>query len=86
MPIGLLKWCLEYAKASKRELGGVFRAVKDGFASVAKSDLTELLGRVYDFRNLYVAHQKEELRDVEQTRQAMREWISCLHRVWALHN
>jgi type III restriction enzyme len=86
MPIGLLKWCLEYARASKRELGGVFRAVKDGFAVVAKSDLTELLGRVYDFRNRYVAHQKEELRDAEQTRQAMREWISCLHRVWALHN
>lgn len=86
MPIGLLKWCMEYARASKRGLGGVFHAVKERFADVAKSDLTELLARVYDFRNQYVAHQKEELKDAEQTRKAMREWVSCLHRVWAIHH
>ena len=45
-----------------------------------------MIGRVYDFRNRYVAHQKEELTDVDLTRQALAEWSKCLCRVWALHH
>jgi len=86
MPIGLLKWCLEYARGTKRGLAGVFGAVRDGFAEASKTDLTEMVGRVYGFRNRYVAHQKEELTDIDLTRQALAEWATCLCRVWALHH
>jgi len=86
MPIGLFKWCLEYARGAKRELGGVFAVVRQGFAEVARTDLTELVGSVYGFRNQYVAHQKEELKDAEQTREAMHVWITCLHRIWTFHH
>ncbi len=86
MPIGLLKWCLEYARGAKKELGGVFAAVREGFGEASKTDLTEMIGRVYDFRNRFVAHQKEELTDAELTRHALAEWTTCLCRVWAIHH
>ena len=81
MPIGLLKWCLEYARGAKKELGGVFAAVREGFGEASKTDLTEMIGRVYDFRNRFVAHQKEELTDAELTRHALAEWTTCLCRI-----
>lgn len=86
MPIGLLRWCLEYARGATREIGGVFDAVRRGFAHIASSDLLEVVGRVYDFRNRFVAHQKDELTDADLTRHAIAEWCACLVRIWSVRN
>jgi type III restriction enzyme len=86
MPIGLLQWCLEYARQSTHEAAGIFGAVKEKFAQAAKTDLQETVGRIYDFRNQYVAHQDKELSDAEATRQALGEWTRGLYRIWRLHH
>jgi type III restriction enzyme len=82
MPMGLLKWCLDYAKNPKTPPGGIFSAVKAAFVDAAKTDLLDTVDRIYSFRNEYIAHQEKELVDREVTRQAMRDWISGLRRIW----
>ena len=82
MPMGLLRWCLEYAKSPRTPPGGIFIAVKAGFAGALKTDLPETIDKIYSFRNEYIAHQEKELVDQEQTRQAMADWISSFLRIW----
>jgi len=74
MPIGLLQWCLEYARQSKHDASGIFAAVKAKFAGVARTDLLEDVTRIYEFRNRYVAHQDEQLTDARMARAALSEW------------
>ncbi len=38
MPMGLLKWCLDYAKNPKTPPGGIFSAIKAAFIDAAKTD------------------------------------------------
>jgi type III restriction enzyme len=84
MPIGLLRWALDYARHSRRSVGGVFQAVRQRFSEVAQTDLHELIDRVYSFRNEYIAHQERELSEPAIARQALSEWARGLHRVWSL--
>jgi type III restriction enzyme len=84
MPIGLLRWALDYARHSRRSVGGVFQAVRQRFSEVAQTDLYELIDRVYSFRNEYIAHQERELSEPAIARQALGEWARGLHRVWSL--
>jgi type III restriction enzyme len=86
MPIGLLRWCLDYTRTSRRVVGGVFQAVKARFADATKTDLYDVVDRIYNFRNEYIAHQERELSDPTLTRQALTEWVSGLYRVWRLHH
>jgi len=78
MPIGLLKWCLEYASSPKVAPGGVFLAIKDKFFDLAKGGLTETLNNIYDFRNQYIAHQEKELNDIDLARSSLTGWIDGL--------
>lgn len=84
MPTGLLIFCLAHAESTDAALGGVFAVVRSQFASFAGSSLKEHLDACYEFRNRYIAHQKEEteLKDIEQTRGALRNWSETLQ---ALH-
>jgi type III restriction enzyme len=82
MTMGLLKWCLDYAKNPKTPPGGIFSAVKAAFVDAAKTDLPDTVDRIYSFRNEYIAHQEKELADREMARQAMLDWISGLRRIW----
>jgi type III restriction enzyme len=82
MPMGLLKWCLDYAKNPKTPPGGIFSAVKAAFVEAAKTDLLDTVDRIYSFRNEYIAHQEKELLDREVARQAMVDWIFGLRRIW----
>jgi type III restriction enzyme len=86
MPIGLLHWCLDYTWHSRRIVGGVFQAVKTRFVDAAKTDLYEVIDRIYSFRNEYIAHQERELSDPALARQALCEWVKGLHRIWRLHH
>jgi type III restriction enzyme len=44
--------------------------------------LKEFRGKIYSFRNEYIAHQEKELVDREMARQAMTDWILGLRRIW----
>lgn len=78
MPTGLLDFCLDYAKNSKSQTGGIFTAVRSAFRDLADSDLREWLKKVYDFRNEFIAHEKKELTDPGVTKTALKEWATTL--------
>ncbi len=84
MPIGLLKWCFEYAKSPKVPPGGIFNAIKTNFEAPAKTDLLDRVDEIYSFRNEYIAHQEKELSDKDTARQAMCDWIEGLKTIWGL--
>ena len=84
MPTGVLRFCLEYAESPDEDLGGVFVSIARRFSTLANTGLSDLLGEVYDFRNTFVAHQKKELKDAQQTRVALKKWISLLARLHAV--
>jgi len=83
MPIGLLRWCLDYACTTRRKTGGVFETVRIRFADVSETDLFSVLDTIYSFRNEYVAHQDRELSNPELTKEALQQWASGLHRIWS---
>lgn len=79
MPTGLLSFSLEYARSSSEPLAGIFATVRRTFADLAKSSLKDLLDEVYNFRNEYIAHEKEEgLTDVAMAERALKFWIETL--------
>lgn len=79
MPTGLLLFCMDYAKKDEAVVGGVFGEVRSVFSDFAGSDLEELVKEQYEFRNLYVAHEKHEpLTSADATRKALKTWINAL--------
>jgi type III restriction enzyme len=83
MPIGLLRWCLDYVRITRRKIGGVFEVVCARFADVSQSNLYAVIDAIYSFRNEYVAHQDRELSDPELAKEALQEWARGLHRIWS---
>jgi len=83
-PIGLLRWCLQYAGESTGPTDAVFGVVKQQFAGVA-SEIYKLVSNINTFRNDYVAHQNKDLTDSALARKALQEWASGLLRIWSLH-
>lgn len=81
MPIGLLRWCLDYARTTRRKILGVFEAVRTEFASPARTELFEMTDRIYRFRNEYIAHQERELSDPELAKKALGEWAGGIYRI-----
>ncbi len=77
-PIGLLRWCLEYAGNDDDQLGGVFAAVRDRFDYQNRDALLQHLTTLNDFRNNYVAHQEQELSDAQTAREALQHWVGVL--------
>lgn len=84
MPIGLLRWCLNYASTTRRKVGGVFEVVRNRFADVSQTDLFSVIDTIYSFRNEFIAHQDRELSDLELAKQALIQWASGLHKIWNL--
>ena len=78
MPIGILRFCLEYADTPADHISGVFGAIRKSFRDLRGTPLQPLLGEVYDFRNKYVAHQDEELKDVGIARSALKKWTELV--------
>jgi type III restriction enzyme len=78
MPVGLLRFCLQYAAKDENAPGGILVAVRERFSTLADTDLSDLLGAVYDFRNTYVAHSKDELDDRAKAEEALHRWIETI--------
>ena len=78
MPVSILQFCLDYAKKDTKPLPGVFASIRSRFSELRGTGLKELIDQYYKFRNTYVAHEKEELKDVETTRSALQLWVDTL--------
>jgi len=78
MPTGLLRFCLGYAKKDAEAPGGIFSQVRERFADLAATDMADELDSIYDFRNTYIAHVKEELTDRKQAERALRQWVKAI--------
>jgi type III restriction enzyme len=83
-PIGLLRWCLQFAGESGGPTEAVFGVVKQRFASVP-SEIYKLFSNINTFRNNYIAHRDKQLADASLSRKALGEWASGLRRIWKLH-
>ena len=83
MPIGLLRWCLDYTRTTRRKIGGVFEVVRTRFIDLSQTDLFSVIDAIYSFRNEYVAHQDRELSDQERAKQALIQWARGIHRIWS---
>jgi type III restriction enzyme len=83
MPIGLLRWCLNYASNTRRKVGGVFEVVRTKFADVSPTGLSSAINSIYTFRNKYIAHQDRELSDIELAGQSLKEWANGLYDIWS---
>lgn len=86
MPTGVLKFCLEYAISKKESPPGIFRLVRTRFSDLAGTDLRNLITKVYDFRNTYIAHEKKDLNQREETREALRTWAQTLYALYTAHH
>jgi type III restriction enzyme len=86
MPIGVLRWSLNYAKSPRQSFGGIFDSVKKRFAPIASKEFVKQIEKINGFRNTYVAHQEQPLEDVEQARTALKEWSAGLCDIWKAHH
>ena len=86
MPIGVLRWSLNYAKSSRESFGGIFDSIKKCFASIATKEFVKQIEKINGFRNTYIAHQEQPLEDVEQARGALKEWSAGIYDIWKAHH
>ena len=86
MPIGVLRWSLNYAKSPRQSFGGIFESIKKRFAPIASKEFVKQIEKINGFRNTYVAHQEQPLEDVEQARAALKEWSAALYDLWKAHH
>ena len=79
MPTGLLVFCLQYAAKDSTPAPGVFSTIRARMSDLGKTNMLELIEESYNFRNTYIAHEKtDQLTNVDQTRQALGQWIEML--------
>ena len=83
-PIGLLRWCLQYARESSATPSPALAAVRLRFADV-DAEIYARVSRINTFRNDFIAHQNKELSDATAAREALREWSVGVARLWKLH-
>jgi type III restriction enzyme len=76
--IGLLRFCLDYALNSTLKIDGVFAALKTRLRLENGHQILEMVARINDFRNTYIAHQERELTDRDLTEQELKIWIEAL--------
>ena len=86
MPIGVLRWSLNYAKSPRPSFGGIFETIKRRLAALATKEFTKEVEKINSFRNSYIAHQEQELTDVAQAREALKEWSKGLYDIWKAHH
>lgn len=85
MPIGLLKFCLEYSQ-TVHDIGGVLEAVKKSFSKFNQTDLYDTVKGIYDFRNTYIAHQDKELTDIKTAKEGLAHWVQGLYKIYMSHH
>ncbi len=73
-----MKFCLEYAASPVDHIRGLFESIRRNFKDLRSAGILKALKEVYDFRNTYVAHPEKDLRDIEETRTALKQWISLI--------
>ena len=76
MPIGLLKWCLDYAKNPKTPPGGIFFAVKAIFDAARKICWILLIRSIHSEMSTSLIRRKSLTMKI--AKQAMSEWINGL--------
>jgi type III restriction enzyme len=86
MPIGVLRWSLNYAKSPRPSFGGVFDTIKKRFGGIATKEFVKQIERISAFRNTYIAHQEQELSDVSEAREALKQWSVGLFDIWRAHH
>jgi type III restriction enzyme len=86
MPIGVLRWSLNYAKSPRPSFGGIFTTIKQRFGGIATKEFVKEIEHINAFRNSYIAHQEKELDDVSQAREALKEWSRGLYDIWKVHH
>jgi type III restriction enzyme len=80
--LGTLLFCLGYAqRGTAAAAGGVWQAVRQRFSAPAFQALYGLLDQVNQFRNRYIAHVEQPLRDADEARAALRTWLACLNQM-----
>jgi type III restriction enzyme len=72
---------LEYADSPADGIGGLFASIRKNFRDLRASGLLQMVAAVYDFRNTYVAHQDEELKDAEKARKGLKDWLKSVVRL-----
>jgi len=77
-PLGLLRNCLDYALNDSTQITGIFEAIKQTFNIKDANNLLTVVGNINEFRNMYVAHQDKELKDVNLAREQLGKWIAGL--------
>jgi type III restriction enzyme len=86
MPLGLLSFCLEYARTYLvSPISGIFDLISRQFAQYSTSQLGSQVDEIRKFRNTFIAHQEQELKDVEEARTQLRNWISGLAEIYKAH-
>lgn len=85
-PLGLLLFCLDYTGNSKYEVGGVFKAIKQGFSKLDAADLYSAVKSITEFRNIYIAHQEKELNDISIAREGLVKWIIGIYKIYFAHH
>ena len=58
---------------------GVFDSVRKAFRIDGARKLHEQIQQVYDFRNTYIAHQNQELKDADLAKRNLIAWIVMIH-------
>ncbi len=79
--LGTLLFCLGYAQRDGASVGGVWQVVRQRFSTPAFQALYGLLDQVNQFRNRYIAHVEQPLRDADEARAALRTWLACLNQM-----
>lgn len=82
MPTGLLIFCLDYAAHASKPLSGIFQAIRDHFHDLCETDLKDSVQETYDFRNRYIAHEKDLLTSGATAKDALHSWIRAMHRIY----
>lgn len=80
MPIGMLGFCLEFARQDPPlQVGGVFATIRERFSQFNHSQLPDRVEHIRSFRNKYVAHsQGEEIVDADLANVELKNWITGL--------
>ena len=80
-PLGLLAFCVEHPRDERAAYGGIFAAIRKGFADLAATNFGVRLNAVKDFRNKYIAHAEEELTDKGLAKKQLGLWLEVMARM-----
>lgn len=86
MPIGVLRWSLNYAKSNRPEFDGIISTVKRRFGPIATPAFVGRVKNINAFRNNYIAHQDMELDDLDEAEKGLKDWINGLYEIWSIHH